>query len=381
MGNYLNQLNHKLKITHPTDYFRHQYQSFMTGPEWRNVEMAEEFGQFLKEKNSYFSFPFFRQIFGLWRVFWHSYRAAREYNSFWEVVTSEYMVMDLFVSLFTTLEMLPKGIVSLFLWPFLNKDNPTDMQQHLAEAAIKYADDLQTVPFYDHDYEGMRTNLAEKYQQCQSVSWGDWWSWTYVSLELRARKWISKPLQWIYSAVPDDQEDEEATPVSQVPPVTDVIVKLKLEGQVDKPEAKQILTDKLSQIDNVDIVDDHVYVRQPRENRGYTSVYACIRTPRYKAFIQAVEAMQDEGIHLRLIGGQDHVQIKCEVTADNKETLQQRVQTATTIDCAKNLYAYGDSLHSNRQILMFDAPVKNLDQTLDKLKTQDGTDIAFIHNF
>lgn len=83
MGKYLDDLNRKLIITHPSDYYRQQYQSFMTGPEWRNVEMAEEFSQFLTENHSYFSFPFFRQIFGLWRVFWQSYKAARQYDSHW----------------------------------------------------------------------------------------------------------------------------------------------------------------------------------------------------------------------------------------------------------------------------------------------------------
>lgn len=380
MGKYLDDLNHKLKITHPSDYYRYQYQSFMTGPEWRNVEMAEEFGQFLKENNSYFSFPFFRQISGLWRVFWHSFRAAHKYNSFWEIATSEYMLMDLFVSIFTTLEMLPKGIMSLLLWPFLRKTNPTEMQQHLADAANKYAADLQTVPFYDHDYDSMRKDLAEKYKQCKFHSWVDWWSWTYVSLELRARKWISKPLQWIYSAVPEDK-DEETTPVTQVPPVTDVIVKLKLDGQVSAIDAKQAIRERLDNINDVEVVDNHIYVKAPKSSDTHTSIYACVRTPRYKKFINIVKAMQAEDIHLRRIAGQDHIQVKCEITAEEKDSLEKRLESASSINAAQSLYAYGDCLHTNRQILMFDAPVKNLDKTLDQLEQQDGTRIEFIHNF
>ncbi len=381
MGKYLDDLDNKLKLTHQDDYSRYQYQSFMTGPEWRNVEMAEEFAQFLNDGNSYFFFPFFRQTAGLWRVFWHSFRAARQYNSFMEVATSEYMLMDLFVCIFTTMEMLPKGMMSLLLWPFLNKSNPTPMQQHLAEAAKKYAADLQTVPFYDHDYDSMRRDLAQKYQQCQPVSWVDWWSWKYVSLELFARKWISKPLQWIYSAVPEGKEGEEATPVTQVPPVTDAIVKLKLPGQVPEAEAKKAMTDKLSNILGVAVVDNHVFVKPTKEETNETSIYAYVRVPRYKAFIQTVKAMKEEDIHLRRIAGQDRIQIKCEQTASEQLTDEVPVAATKSDNEAKILYSYGDCLHANRRILMFDAPIKNLDQTLDKLESQDGTRIEFIHNF
>jgi hypothetical protein len=72
MGKYLNRLNRKLRVTEKPQYIREQYQSFMTGPEWRNVEMAQEFAQFMQNGGSMFRFPYFRQIFDLWKVVYNS---------------------------------------------------------------------------------------------------------------------------------------------------------------------------------------------------------------------------------------------------------------------------------------------------------------------
>ena len=62
MGRFTDNFNQRLRITDKTHYRREQYQSFLTTPEWRNVEMAEEFAAFLKEGKSMFQFPYFRQV-------------------------------------------------------------------------------------------------------------------------------------------------------------------------------------------------------------------------------------------------------------------------------------------------------------------------------
>ena len=86
MGRFTRKLNDNLSLD--STYQREQYQSYMTGPEWRNVEMVEEYAAFLKEGKSTFQFPYFRQILGLWRVMFHSYRAARQYNTHAEIIFS-----------------------------------------------------------------------------------------------------------------------------------------------------------------------------------------------------------------------------------------------------------------------------------------------------
>ena len=46
MGKYTEQLNKELKAQQPNSYTRPQLQSYMTAPEWRNVEISEHLVSF-----------------------------------------------------------------------------------------------------------------------------------------------------------------------------------------------------------------------------------------------------------------------------------------------------------------------------------------------
>lgn len=378
MGKYTDRLNKKLRVAEKTDYVREQYQSYMTGPEWRNVEMAEEFARFLQEGKSIFRFPYFRQIFDLWKVVFQSYSAARKYNGSLDILSSEYALMDVFVGFFTTMELAPKGFLSLLLRPFLNSDNPTDVQKHIAAYYAKYARDLQTIPFYDQKYDQIRQQLAQAYRDAHQKTWGDWFTWKCVSMELTARTWLSKPLSYWFHT-----ED------NLVAPTTDVLVKLRCDEDIDDARAKDLFRQKLGHTDAT-LVNDHVYVKQPDPERNrspedkkkHTSVYALLKVSRYAAFQPTLKSLSHEGIHVRKLAGQDHVQIKCTIDAANAEQLQQRqaaLNTATPD--ARAIYSYGDGIHPNRRFCLFDAPVKDLHATVDALNAVENTQVKFIHNF
>ncbi len=376
MGKYVNQLDSRIQLTDKAAYRREQYQSYMTGPEWRNVEMAEEYGKLLRENKSMFQFPYFRQIFDLWKVVFNSYSAARKYDSISTILFSEYMIMDLFVATFTTMELLPKGIISLLLYPFLKKDNASEMQQHLATTFEHYAANLQTIPFYDHKYSEMRADLAEKYRQCEHKTWVDWFSWTVVSCELWARKWISKPLSYWYH-----QENNE------VPPSTDILVKFNAQD-IDNPEdAKRLFQEQLAQVEQehaVHIVDTHIYAKdspKTKDGQTYTSVYARLRAPRYAAFQPVVRALGEQGIELRKIAGQDRVQVKCIIDTDSADKLLAKKEALNQTKKIETRYSYWDHIQSNREICLVDAPVRNLHKTLKRLEKQDDVEVSFIHNF
>ena len=376
MGKFVNELDSKMQTIDRARYRREQYQSFMTGPEWRNVEMAEEFATSLQEGKSMFQFPYFRQIADLWRVLYHSYSAARKYNSRKEIFFSEYMIMDLFVTLFTTLELTPKGILSLLLYPFLKKENKSPMQQHLANYFTNYAADLQTIPFYDHPYKTIRETLAKQYNECENHSWVDWFSWTAISIELRAKQLISSPLSYWFH-----QEGNEA------PPSTDILVKFDAIG-IDNPEqAKELFQERLTELaanHKITLVDDHLYAKETPKTKGdltYTSVYARLTTPRYAAFQPAVRAMAEQGIHLRKIAGQDHVQVKCVVDTGDVDNLTEKTAALNSTNNVTALYTYSDRIHSNRQMCLFDVPVKNLHETLYGLDQAEDVHVNFIHNF
>lgn len=201
------------------------------------------------------------------------------------------------------MELLPKGIVSLLLYPFLKSDNPTQMQGHLAGFYTDYALALETVPFYDHDYSTQRADLAGKYSACDDRTWVDWFSWTAISIELRARRVISIPLRYLLH-----QEADDAVVT------TDILVKCDkyiddLATPKDHFNAKLA---EISQQHSVTLVGD-VKVKEKKEGKDHISIYARLQVPRYKAFKPLLDEMASKGILVRKIAGQDLVQVKCEI--------------------------------------------------------------------
>jgi hypothetical protein len=370
VGKFLRSLHEKTEIIDKVDYHREQYQSFMTGPEWRNVEMAEEYAQFLEEGHSMFQFPYFRQVFGLWRVVYDSYSAARKYNSIWQIITSEYMLMDLFIGVFTTLELLPKGLLSIVLSPFLNKDNNTEMQQHLATFYSKYAKDLHTTPFYDHKYSEAREALSQAYAQCKQKTWGDWFSWSFISLDLWARKWISKPLSYWFH---QDKNLVSAT--------TDILVKEHVQNRPDHELVKSSCIEQYESIEGVQVVDKCIYLKPTSPSEYSVSAYVRLRVPRYDSFQTVLHSLNEEGIQLRKIAGQERVQVKCEIDAPDDIALEDTQEKLNDIAAQKPIYSYGDSIHPNRRLCMFDIHVRGLADIVEKFNDAKYTKVKFIHNF
>lgn len=403
MGNYTQKFNDNLKsldLNYKT-YARWELQSYMTGPEWRNVEMAEEFADYLREGNSLFTFPYFSQIADLWRVMGKSYRAARKYNSHFEIwFKTDYMLMDLFVPFFTTLELLPKGIFSLLLRPFISaknvdgQGNLTDFQQYLAAYFLRYATKLQTMPFYDHPYAEESAKLKAAYDASQHKTFVDRVSYYLVAFDLWARKWISKPLYAMFHS--------EGNLVAAT---TDILVKYRVENEKDTEKAKAKFREELdfantsqSEEKRAVIVDEEQVFAKQKIGGSYTEVYARLRAPRYGAFQDTLATLAEHNIHLRRSGGNDHVQVKAVLEAANPIQLAQlkqqvaakvdaRVKAETEQETSSFLYSYSDRIHPNREICLFDVPVKNLHETVKTIKESgdhdlgDITTVKFIHHF
>lgn len=343
----------------------------MTSPEWRNVEMAEEYYQFLESGNSLFQFPYFKQLWDLWGTTFKAFNAARKYNGFFEVLTSEYMAMGLFVPLFTTFELLPKAILSLLFYPVLGAKNDTEMQKHLAEFYKKYAQDIRTIPFYDHDYASLRNDLADKYSKCEKISWIDWFSWTCVSLELRARRWISAPFSYFY------HQDGSSTPAE-----TEVLVKCRLNDVFDEDTAKEQFKATLARIENVSLASDAtVHFKPAQNNKAYSTIYTRLSVPRYEAFMQTVSDLKTNGIDIRKIAGQDRVQLKCAIDAPDADALEKTQSRVNEQARQQPLYVYGDRIKNHRRICLFDIPVKDIAERQDELNHAKNARVTFIHNF
>lgn len=376
MGKYVDQLDAKIQLV-DKKYRREQYQSYMTASEWRNVELASEFAAFLRDKKSMFQYPYFRQAFDVWKIAYKSYAAARKYNSFKEIIFSEYIFMDLLIAFFSTLELIPRGIISLFISPFLNKENTSEMQGHFADYFEQYTKDLQSTPFYEHDYDKVRADLAEKYKQCTKITWGDWFSWKVISTELWFRKWVSKPLNYWFHL---EGNETAAT--------TDVLVKFKAVDAENAEEAKQQFQqqlDALAETHQVSLVNKHLYVKEETKTADdgttYTSVYAQLNTPRYKSFIPLVRELGENGIQLRKIAGNAQVQVKCNITAETTDLLMAREEALKKTKNVTPLYGYGDRIHPTQKTCFFDVPVRNLHKTLRRLEKEPEVQVNFIHNF
>jgi hypothetical protein len=290
------------------------YNSIMSATEWRNVEMSKELGQYLKNGRSIFYFPYFGQIFDLWKITFRSFLVARKYNKTTDILTSEYAAMDIFISIVTTFELLPKGILSLFLRPFLTSINQTEFQKQLAVYFEKYAADLETIPFYDQDYQVSRKKLQQAYAQAEQKTWTDWLSLKCVSSELWARYWISKPLHaWFH------------TEANLVDPTTQFIVKWPVES-TDVTLEKEKLLSQLKET-KATLVSDHLYIKPAEETKSsHAKAYALLSGSRYAAFIDTVKILSEKNIQIKNIASHDHVQIKCIVKTTNENTLVQQIK-------------------------------------------------------
>lgn len=95
------------------DYERPLIQSYLSSPEWVNVDVAKEYAAFI-EHTPFYEFPYFKSINTYWKVFGDSFKAACNKQGKLETLKSSYMLMNLFIGITMTAEYFARGIVS---WP------------------------------------------------------------------------------------------------------------------------------------------------------------------------------------------------------------------------------------------------------------------------
>lgn len=94
-----------------TDYYRDLTQSYLSTPEWVNVDVAQEYGTFI-EHTPFYQFPYMRSVQSYWSSFIGSWQAAARKSSNFHVLTSSYTLMNLFVGITMTIEYIAKSIIS-----------------------------------------------------------------------------------------------------------------------------------------------------------------------------------------------------------------------------------------------------------------------------
>lgn len=337
MGRFSSAFNEQLAAKHP-DYSRYQYQSFLTAPEWRNVEMAQEMAAFLKAGQPIYRYPYFSQIFTLWKVFFHSIKAANKHNSLKDIIFSEYTLMNMFICCFTTVGFLAKGCLSLVLWPIFKKANHTPFQAHVAKLVEEYASFIHKTPFFNYPYSSALKTLWHNFRASPNKSLADYITFMVASIELITRTIIAAPIAYWYNQ-PQNQEAD------------------RLSFLIKTREHPAILF-KNNNIIIVECISKQI--------NGNTSFYAHVTVPRYEGFLPSIQDLLKQAKIIK-IAGCDNIQ--CKLGSNDPDVPKQQ----------QVLYQYQNSISQN-STTMLDVKVKDLKDTLQECKKQNLT-VKYLHDF
>lgn len=94
------------------EYIREPIRTYLTAPEWHNVRLTQGYCRFI-EDTPFYQFPWFTEIKNMWSVFGESWKVARRHASFKEVLLSDCTLMNLFITIFNSIEYTIKGAISL----------------------------------------------------------------------------------------------------------------------------------------------------------------------------------------------------------------------------------------------------------------------------
>jgi hypothetical protein len=374
MGKFLKNFSNKASVT--KGYQRPQHRTYLTATEWRNVDMSEEYAAFLQTKQPFYRFPFFYQLYLLWKVFFKSYAAARKESSHLELIFSEVMLMTLFVAINTTFEYAVKGLVSLLLWPFLPKKNSTEFQGHVAHLFKDYADFIHHTPFYNYSYFSKLGELFSNFWKSKRKSFVDVVTLLGVAIDFIVHGIVAFPVGFWYNK----KENKEAETI-------DVLVKMSSDEGISEHSLDQELRQKIAGIKDVSIVEasgqERIFTRlsnKPEKHRTY--VYAQLRVPRYEPFQSTVERLADAGICVREIAGQHHIQLKCLIKGDTSEQLHLREEALSQLPDCRKLFSYHNGIEQGLTFFSLDVPTKRLTKVVQDISTKmEGTSIKLMHDF
>lgn len=181
------------------------YQSWGQLTEYRNVEMAEDMARYAQQGGLFWSFPYVRQVVILSWVFvsslWQCSKKSRQaHESIISFLTSDYMVMNMFVWAMTCLEYLTKALVSACLVvPSLFFTRPKlEFSKYMAQQLDDYACFLHKTPWFEFDFNQRLQDIDTEYHKIcgQNKTWGDYFQKCFVSVDWQIKAllapWIKK---------------------------------------------------------------------------------------------------------------------------------------------------------------------------------------------
>lgn len=112
------KLNASIQAQQYPDYSRDQVQTYLTTPEWNNVDAAQHYGEYINTV-PFYEFPYMAHVKTFWKTFFNSWScAAKEKGGNVKLLLSpsvllNYMPMNIFIGCFMTVEHSAKALVSL----------------------------------------------------------------------------------------------------------------------------------------------------------------------------------------------------------------------------------------------------------------------------
>ncbi|MGE0206919.1 MAG: methyltransferase domain-containing protein [Candidatus Babeliales bacterium] len=118
-------ISHELKEN--PDYVRENISTYLTTPEWYNVDISQEYGKFI-EKIPFYEFPYMQSITSYWDLFAKSFKTAQKKNGTLSVITSPYTLMNLFIGCTMSVEYTAKSLLSLPIRALYSGQEPATIQ-------------------------------------------------------------------------------------------------------------------------------------------------------------------------------------------------------------------------------------------------------------
>ena len=192
---HLHELEKAIRETRK-NYERPLEHTYLTTLEWHLAALTEEYAQFIKTQPIY-EFSFFKQIQVLGKVFFDSCKDAINSSSFNSVATSEYMLMNLFLFMSTTLGFLLKGLAyaPLAFSKRLTQDPENfDPFTYLVKDGQEHAEFIKKTPSYEFPHFRKMWNLWKGYLKAPKKSFLSTYVTAIATVEYAAKGFISAPL-------------------------------------------------------------------------------------------------------------------------------------------------------------------------------------------
>ncbi len=93
------------------DYNRDLSNSYLTSTEWYNVDISQEYANFINH-TPFYEFPYFKSIKTYWQIFFNSWKSAAKNDSHINILLSEHTLMNLFIGITMSIEYGIKGLIS-----------------------------------------------------------------------------------------------------------------------------------------------------------------------------------------------------------------------------------------------------------------------------